>query len=251
MDENLTKSRILDTAAALFGEHGKAAVSTTRIAKEADVNKAMIFYYFGSKDELYFAAVRKLTEELFSLISERLSNVEPGLPVIETFVRSHVGYLIEHPALVKLLVRELLAGGIETQGGIGLPSNFEVDRFCRQSGRGPFRRVAQRSRVDPELTYPGKPAGRAVIPRDHQIADEDRGVRRRKPRRQRDNVGSHNGRSRRTHLVHPDYGGFGGVACGSKRVLYSGRGSTIVHSQPFANPRRRLKALSFRHEIYG
>ena len=148
MDENLTKSRILDTAAALFGEHGKAAVSTTRIAKEADVNKAMIFYYFGSKDELYFAAVRKLTEELFSLISERLSNVEPGLPVIETFVRSHVGYLIEHPALVKLLVRELLAGGIETQGAIsGVVHNLDQirSRFVASleiaMERGEIRRV--------------------------------------------------------------------------------------------------------------
>jgi len=148
MDENLTKSRILDTAAALFGEHGKAAVSTTRIAKEADVNKTMIFYDFGSKDELYFAAVRKLTEELFSLISERLSNVEPGLPVIETFVRSHVGYLIEHPALVKLLVRELLAGGIETQGAIsGVVHNLDQirSRFVASleiaMERGEIRRV--------------------------------------------------------------------------------------------------------------
>ncbi len=115
MDDNLTKTRILDTAANLFGEYGKAAVSTTRIAKEAGINKAMIFYYFGSKDDLYLAAVRKLTGELFTLLSERLNAVEPGLPVIEMFVRTHVGYLIEHPALVKLLVRELLSGGVGPQ----------------------------------------------------------------------------------------------------------------------------------------
>mgnify|MGYP000951980295 CR=1 FL=1 len=89
MDDNLTKTRILDTAAVLFGEYGKAAVSTTRIAKEAGINKAMIFYYFGSKDDLYLAAVRKLTGELFTLLSERLNAVEPGLPVIEMFVRTH------------------------------------------------------------------------------------------------------------------------------------------------------------------
>ncbi len=148
MDENLTKSRILDTAAHLFGEYGKAAVSTTRIANEAGVNKAMIFYYFGSKDELYLAAVRKLTGELFSLMSERLNAAEPGLPVIETFVRTHVGYLIEHPALVKLLVRELLGGGVDSQGPMsGIMSNIEGMRTRFVSSleiameRGEIRRV--------------------------------------------------------------------------------------------------------------
>jgi TetR/AcrR family transcriptional regulator len=148
MDENLTKSRILDTAAHLFGEYGKTAVSTTRIAKEAGVNKAMIFYYFGSKDELYLSAVRKLTGELFSLMNERLSLVEPGLPVIEAFVRTHVGYLIEHPALVKLLVRELLVGNIGDQSAVtGLVSNLEgirtrfVESLKIAMERGEIRRV--------------------------------------------------------------------------------------------------------------
>ena len=111
MDANPTKTRILDTAAHLFGERGKAAVSTAQIARAAGVNKAMIFYYFGSKDELYLAAVRKWVGEFFTIIMEKLEGVEPGLPTIEMFVRTHIGYLIERPALVKLMVRELLSWG--------------------------------------------------------------------------------------------------------------------------------------------
>lgn len=109
MDENETKTRILDTAACLFGERGKSAVSTTEIARVANVNKAMIFYYFGSKDELYRAAFMKWVGDLMQTIGERLSGVEPGLPMIEAFVRAHTGYLLERPGLVRLIIRELLA----------------------------------------------------------------------------------------------------------------------------------------------
>jgi AcrR family transcriptional regulator len=109
MDENESKLRILDTAARLFGERGKSAVSTTEIAREAGINKAMIFYYFGSKDELYQAAFRKWFGDLFTHIREKIEGIEPGLPLIEAFVRAHTGYLLERPGLVKLIIRELLA----------------------------------------------------------------------------------------------------------------------------------------------
>jgi TetR/AcrR family transcriptional regulator len=109
MVTNPTKNRILDTAAHLFGEYGKSAVSTAAIARAARVNKAMIFYYFHSKEDLYLAALQKWFGELFNTIQEELKGVEPGLPMIETFVRTHIGYLIERPALVKLIVRELIA----------------------------------------------------------------------------------------------------------------------------------------------
>jgi TetR/AcrR family transcriptional regulator len=108
MRDTPSKNRILDTAARLFGEYGPDAVSTTLIAREAGINKAMIFYYFGSKDELYLAAVRKWVHELVTAIMGKIDEVEPGLPRIEALVRAHIGYLAEHPTLVKLIARELL-----------------------------------------------------------------------------------------------------------------------------------------------
>lgn len=114
MDDSEPKVRILDTAARLFGERGKAAVSTTEIASEANVNKAMIFYYFGSKEELYRAALRKWFGELGEHLETKLSGVEPGLPTIEAFVRAHIGFLMVHPELVRLIVREWLASDFKS-----------------------------------------------------------------------------------------------------------------------------------------
>jgi TetR/AcrR family transcriptional regulator len=110
VDEHSTKNRILDISAALFGEYGIDAVSTTRIAREAGINKAMIFYYFGTKEGLYRAAVRKWIDDIVSVITKKVGEAEPGLPMIEALVRTHIAYLVEHPAMVKLIARALLSG---------------------------------------------------------------------------------------------------------------------------------------------
>ena len=62
--EKKTEKIILDTATELFGERGKDGVGTAEIAKKAGVNKAMIFYYFDSKDDLYRAAFKKTLAEV-------------------------------------------------------------------------------------------------------------------------------------------------------------------------------------------
>jgi len=108
-NEKETKQRILDAAAELFGERGKTAVSTAEIAKKAAINKAMIFYYFGSKEKLYQAALRAWFSDLTGTVLEKLSGTEPGLPMIEAFVRAHIGYLLKRPSMVKLVIRELLS----------------------------------------------------------------------------------------------------------------------------------------------
>ncbi len=109
MSEKESKKRILDAAAELFGERGKSETSAAQIACEAGVNKALIFYYFGSKEGLYRAAFKKWFGELIESIREKTEGVEPGLPMIEAFVRAHIGYLQERPGLVKIIIRELLA----------------------------------------------------------------------------------------------------------------------------------------------
>lgn len=53
------RDEILDTAEILFAEHGFEAVSVREISKAADINIAMISYYFGSKEKLYEEVVNR------------------------------------------------------------------------------------------------------------------------------------------------------------------------------------------------
>jgi len=54
-DAAATQARILEAAAAEFASFGIAGARIDRIAENADANKAMMYRYFGSKDELFDA----------------------------------------------------------------------------------------------------------------------------------------------------------------------------------------------------
>src|ERR1700675_3902062 len=57
-----SRAAILQAAAKEFAEHGIAGARTDAIAREARVNKALLYYYFKNKETLYGAVL----EEAFS-----------------------------------------------------------------------------------------------------------------------------------------------------------------------------------------
>jgi len=59
-----TRSRILDSALAEFAAHGLAGARTDRIAQSAGVNKALLYYYFESKENLYIAALEMISAKI-------------------------------------------------------------------------------------------------------------------------------------------------------------------------------------------
>ena len=65
-----TKERILDTAEALFMEHGFEATGLRSITAAAGVNLAAVNYHFGTKEELFEAV---LTRRLDPMNQERIA----------------------------------------------------------------------------------------------------------------------------------------------------------------------------------
>jgi len=59
---DLTRARILNAAVRQFSESGLAGARTEQIAEEAGVNKALLYYYFKSKEDLYAAALDAVFE---------------------------------------------------------------------------------------------------------------------------------------------------------------------------------------------
>ncbi|HQG39237.1 MAG TPA: helix-turn-helix domain-containing protein, partial [Chitinophagales bacterium] len=59
-NKNIDKREfILDAAERLFAEQGFEAVSVREISKAADINIAMVSYYFGSKEKLYEEVIQR------------------------------------------------------------------------------------------------------------------------------------------------------------------------------------------------
>jgi len=59
-----TRTRILDAAIREFSEHGLAGARTEQIAAAAGVNKALLYYYFESKEKLYSAALELVSSRV-------------------------------------------------------------------------------------------------------------------------------------------------------------------------------------------
>jgi TetR/AcrR family transcriptional regulator len=59
-----TRARILDAALTEFSTQGLAGARTERIASAAGVNKALLYYYFESKEKLYEAAFEMIAAKV-------------------------------------------------------------------------------------------------------------------------------------------------------------------------------------------
>lgn len=72
-----TRTAILDAAERLMLEDGYAAVSSRRVADQAGVNSALVYYYFGTMDDLFIALFQRGAEESFRRQVEALSSAQP------------------------------------------------------------------------------------------------------------------------------------------------------------------------------
>ncbi len=107
-DPIATREAILLGATQEFAEHGLGGARVDRIAERADINKRMLYYYFGDKDSLFLAVLERAYERIRA--EEKLLNltlVEPP-EAIRRLVTFTWNYYIEHPEFPTLLNSENL-----------------------------------------------------------------------------------------------------------------------------------------------
>jgi AcrR family transcriptional regulator len=89
-DLNDKQIQILEVAETLFAEKGFDGTSIRDISKAAQINVAMVSYYFGSKEKLLESLIlfktSGLKEQLVNLIDENLEPVEKINKLIELYI---------------------------------------------------------------------------------------------------------------------------------------------------------------------
>ena len=133
-DAERTRRSILDAATEEFARVGLGGARVDRIAERSGANKRMLYYYFGSKENLFLAAL----EESYARIraAERELDLEHRDPreALKKLVEFTWDYYLRHPEFMTLLnsenlhkgrhvrrsrrVRELHSPLVETLGGI-------------------------------------------------------------------------------------------------------------------------------------
>lgn len=97
-----TETRILDAGEVVFARLGFAGSSTQEIAAAAGVTKAMIHYYFDSKERLYRAVLDRILFELIRLVQEVTVAEEGRVQRLENFIFLFVDFVARHPHFGRL-----------------------------------------------------------------------------------------------------------------------------------------------------
>jgi TetR/AcrR family transcriptional regulator len=146
-----TAQRILAAAEQAFAEQGLAGARTDQIVRAARVNKALLYYYFHSKDELYGAVLESLFRQQQAAIAAAQQNSASSRPdsahreELLAYVNGAFDFAIAHPNFPRLIHREMMSRGVHFRHLIRsywLPAQQRLRREIKEGiAAGEFRPV--------------------------------------------------------------------------------------------------------------
>lgn len=112
-DPDRTKALLLSAARQEFAVLGLAGARVDAIAAKAGTSKQIIYYYFGSKDELFQAALVSSYEEILANNLEYLRKAPRGSPAkrLRSLVVHFFDRIGSHREVISLIVEENRYGG--------------------------------------------------------------------------------------------------------------------------------------------
>ncbi len=105
--DDTTEERILAAAKKVFVKKGMAGARMQDIADEAGINKAMLHYYFRSKEKLFEVIFLQAAAKLFPRINAIFSSDQPLFEKIESFCEDYIEVVMENPYLPLFVLNEI------------------------------------------------------------------------------------------------------------------------------------------------
>ncbi len=105
--EHNTEQAILEAARKVFIRKGLDGTRMQEIADEAGINKALLHYYFRTKEKLFESIFNEVLDKLSSKVNEVLMSNLPLFEKIERFTDTYIDLLIENPYAPNFLVNEI------------------------------------------------------------------------------------------------------------------------------------------------
>jgi len=125
-----TEEKIKEAARVVFTSKGYAATKVRDIAAEADINLALVNYYFRSKEKLFELIMAETIQKLFDKIQPIIYNESTTLTEkLEDIVDHYLELLLENPDLPLFVVNEIMSGSnklpqMTNNGKLFLNSHF-------------------------------------------------------------------------------------------------------------------------------
>ena len=105
-----TKEAVFDSAATLFATGGFDGVSVDDIARDASVNKAMIYYHFADKLALYRAVLADGLSRMGATVHAIATAAGPPPAKLDRFIEAFVRMTETRPWMPALMLREIAEG---------------------------------------------------------------------------------------------------------------------------------------------
>lgn len=102
-----TEEKILHSARKVFTKKGLSGARMQDIADEAGINKALLHYYFRSKEKLFEKIFEEASTKMFAKITEFIDSKELSLfEKIEKMVENQITMSMENPFLPAFVINE-------------------------------------------------------------------------------------------------------------------------------------------------
>jgi TetR/AcrR family transcriptional regulator len=105
--EKSTEEKILVAAKKVFISKGMAGARMQDIADEAGINKALLHYYFRSKEKLFEVIFLEAAQKLFPKINSIFESDNPLFEKIEHFCEEYITVMSENPYLPLFVLNEI------------------------------------------------------------------------------------------------------------------------------------------------
>lgn len=101
-----TEGQILEAAKKVFINKGLSGARMQEIADQAEINKAMLHYYFRNKETLFKAVFVNTFGQVIQMINDIFEKEMPLFDKIRLFTDSYISFLIKNPHLPVFIISE-------------------------------------------------------------------------------------------------------------------------------------------------
>lgn len=102
-----TEEKIIEAAKKVFFRKGLAGARMQDIANEAGINKALLHYYFRSKDKLFEIIVKDAVNKMVPSLNEIFNADAAVVEKIEQIVDKYISTIMDYPFIPAFIIHEL------------------------------------------------------------------------------------------------------------------------------------------------
>jgi AcrR family transcriptional regulator len=130
----LSRERIIEAAVELFSERGYAASGVDEIARRAGIEKAALYWHFGSKEGLLAMVLDRMDAQIVEGIVKRVSAVADSEQRLDLFVKGLESLVAERGYLVRLMLGVALERRGSPESRAAIQRIFERTRVAVEQG---------------------------------------------------------------------------------------------------------------------